>query len=1062
MLNRIIAFSLKNRLFVMAIALLVMAYGTIIAIYMPIDVLPDLNRPLVTILTEAPSMVPEDIERLITLPMEQVLNGSTGVTRVRSGSGLGLSVIYVEFDWGTDIYRNRQIVQEKLQLIASKLPPDITPQMAPISSIMGQIQMIGVQSKSGTIDPTDLRVLADYTIKYRLLAIQGVAQIVTIGGAPRQLQIIVDIDKLRLLDVSLDEIQTAVQKTNINSSGGFLSMGAKSPIITVIGFAVDEEAIEDAVVKISPTRPIRLKDVAEIKFGPALVRTGEAGIDGKGGVIMVIFKQPQTDTVTLTNRINKELQLMQEGFPEDIVLVNDLFQQATFIHRAIDNVIEAVRDGGILVVIVLLLFLMNLRITFITLTAIPLSVAITAIIFSIFDLSINTMTLGGLAVAIGALVDDAIVDVENVHRRLKENAQLKFPKNKLWVIFRASSEVRQPILIGTLLVIVVYLPLFFLSGLEGRLFTPIGIAYILSVSASLFVALTVTPILCYTLLSNKEEHKEKGDSWVVRCLKIIVGKMIFFSIKQTKIIIGLFLSLLIISIFLLMTRGSQFLPPFNEGVAQINMFLPPEVGLETSDLFGGRLEKILTQVEGVKHIARRTGRAEGDEHAEGVNNTEIIITFDSNSKRSRKEIIGEVRQKIKKDFRGIPTEVDQPLSHLLSHMMSGVRAQVAIKIFGTDLDVLRSQAKKVKAAIENIPGIADLYVEQQVLVDNIVIEPKREELARLGLTVEDISEFIELAMEGEIISRMRVESFTFPIILRLEENDRNDLEKIRNFRIKRDSGISVLFSDIANVYVGKTPNNINRENVSRRIVIQHNIAGRSLGEVVADVDKALDPIRKELAQTPGYSIQIGGQYEAQVQATRMIFILSIASILIMFMVLYIYFKSVNLSLQILMSIPMAFVGGVFFIVWSEQPISIATLVGLISLGGIASRNAILLVDRYLYLMREEKIPFGMEMIIRAGQERMVPVMMTALSSGIALVPIALYPDKPGSEILYPVATVIIGGLISSTILDFLVRPAIFWLFGKNAAETVTQIPEEFDAATEKLFSEFQSANGSNS
>lgn len=1062
MLNRIIAFSLKNRLLVMVIALLVMSYGTIVAIYMPIDVLPDLNRPLVTILTEAPSMVPEDIERLITLPMEQVLNGSTGVTKVRSASGLGLSVVYVEFDWGTDIYRNRQIVQEKLQLIASKLPANITPQMAPISSIMGQIQLVGVQSKSGAIDSTDLRALVDYNIKYRLLAIQGVAQIVTIGGAPRQLQIIVDLDKLRLLDVSLEEIQTAVQKTNLNSSGGFLSMGAKSPIITVMGLAMNEEAIKDAVVKLSPTRPIRLRDVASIQFGPALVRTGEAGIDGKDGVIMVIFKQPQTDTVALTNRINKELQVMQEGFSEDVILVNDLFQQATFIHRAIDNVIEAVRDGGILVIVVLFLFLMNFRITFITLTAIPLSVAVTSIIFSLFDLSINTMTLGGLAVAIGALVDDAIVDVENVHRRLKENALQKVPKNKLWVIFRASSEVRQPILIGTLLVVVVYLPLFFLSGLEGRLFTPIGIAYILSTSASLVVALTVTPILCYALLSNNEEHTEKGDSFVVRSLKKIVGKMIFFSIKQSKIIIGLFLSLLIASVFLLMTRGSQFLPPFNEGVAQINMFLPPEVGLETSNLFGARLEKILTQVEGVKHIARRTGRAEGDEHAEGVNNTEIIVTFDPNSKRSREEIIGEVRHKLKEDFRGIPTEVDQPLSHLLSHMMSGVRAQVAIKIFGTDLDILRRQAKKVEAAIKGIPGIADLYVEQQVLVDNIVIDPKREELARLGLTVQDIAEFIELAMEGEIISRMRIESFTFPIILRLEEKDRNDLEKIRNFRVKRDNGMSVLFSDVANVYIGKTPNNINRENVSRRIIIQHNIAGRSLGEVVTDVDRALEPIRRELAQTPGYSIQIGGQYEAQVQATRMIFLLSIASLLIMFMVLYIYFKSINLSLQILMSIPMAFIGAVFYIVYSQQSISVATLVGLISLGGIASRNAILLLDRYLYLMREEKISFSIEMIVRAGQERMVPVMMTALSSGIALVPIVLYPDKPGSEILYPVATVIIGGLISSTILDFVVRPTIFWLFGKNVAETVTQTPEAFDAATEKIFSEFQSKNDSKS
>ncbi|WP_372365391.1 efflux RND transporter permease subunit [Candidatus Uabimicrobium sp. HlEnr_7] len=1052
MLNRIIAFSLKNRILVIFASLFIAVYGTFIAFTMPVDVLPDLNRPTVTVVTEVHSLVPEDVERLITIPLEQVFNGATGVERVRSSSGLGISIIIVEFEWDTDIYRNRQIVQEKIQLAKSKLPKEANPQMAPISSIMGQIQLVGIQSK--TIKTTELRALVDYKIKYRLLAIPGISQIISIGGAPRQLQVIVNSDRMRAFDVTLAEVAKAVEKANINSAGGFINIGAKGPSITVTGRIIDKKQLQKAVVRFDKIRPITINDVAMVEFGPAAIRVGDAGINAYEGVIMGIFKQPGTDTVAVTEKINKELLSLQKGLSKDITIVPDIFQQSIFIERAIHNVVEAVRDGGALVFLVLFLFLMSIRTTFITLTAIPLSVAITTIIFDLFGLSINTMTLGGLAVAIGALVDDAIVDVENVYRRLRENAVLTQPKHPLWVIFRASSEVRKPILFGTLLVIVVYLPLFFLAGLEGRLFVPIGIAYILSVASSLIVALTITPILCYYLLSTKNE-KAKGDTWVVRKLKNLTGTVISFSIRNHSSVLAVFLVTVLVGLFLLINSGSQFLPPFNEGVAQVNMYLPPEVALKTSNDFGKRLEKILVSVPGVHNIGRRTGRSENDEIAHGVNITEIFVTFDPKANLSRNEVVADIRQKLKKEFPGIPSEVDQPLSHMLSHMLSGVKAQVAIKTYGQDLETLRSIAKKIESAIKPIPGVVDLYVEQQVLVDHIVIEPRREQLTKLGVSVEEIAEFVELAMEGEEVSRMQIGSFTYPIIVRLKYQKRQNLDDIRKLKVRTENGALLRLSDLANVYLGKTPNNINRENVSRLIVVQHNVAGRSLGEVIADIQQALKPLREELAKTTGYSIRIGGQYAAQISATKRIFILSFVSLIIMFLVLYAHFKSASFAVLVLTSIPMAFVGAMLYIVLSNQDISVATMVGLISLGGIAARNSILLLDRYVHLMRDDKMAFSPQMIIQAGKERMVPVIMTALTSGIALVPIALAPGEPGREILYPVATVIIGGLISATILDFIVVPALFWMFGKPAAEKMAIVPEVYDAATEEMSLAFQ-------
>lgn len=1054
MLNRIIAFALKNRVFVVVASLLVAGYGTYTALRMPIDVLPDLNRPTVTIMAEAHAMVPENVERLVTIPIEQMLNGATGVTRVRSSSGLGLSVIQVEFGWATEIFRNRQIVQEKLQLAQAKLPPDVNVQMAPISSIMGQIQLVGFQSKSGNTEVSAIRAMVDQNIKPRLMSISGVAQIVSIGGAPRQMQITVDADKLRTFDVTMEEVADAVRSANLNASGGFMNVGAKGPVITVTGRIELESQMADAVVKPDPERPVRVKDVATVNFGPAAIRTGEAGVNAKPGVISVIFKQPGVDTVDLTNRVNNELAELQATLSEDIVIVNDVFQQADFIHRAIENVEDAVRDGAILVVIILFVFLLNFRTTFITLTAIPLSVAVTAIVFALFGLSINTMTLGGLAVAIGALVDDAIVDVENVFRRLRQNSASADPANSLLVIFRASSEVRNPILIGTLLVVVVYLPLFYLSGLEGKLFSPIGVAYIISTLASLVVSLTVTPVLCYYLLGGKFTAAHDKDGWLVRKLKVSTGYVIRFSMAYPLPILGVLLATVLSGVFVLANRGSEFLPAFNEGSYQANLILPPDTGLDASNAYGKRLEEVIMEVKGVKHVGRRTGRAEGDEHAEGVNTTEAIVSVDPTAGRSRDEIRDEVQARLEAEFPGAAVAVEQPLAHLLSHLLSGVNAQVAIKIYGPDLEVLRRTSAEVEAAIRPIPGVSGLYTQPLVLIDQIAIEPKRENLASAGLTVKDIAEAVELGGGGEEISRINIGQVSYPVIVRLSEKDRRDVQSLRNLQLRTPKGQRILLSDVASVEFLKTPNNINRENVSRRAVVQHNVAGRSLGEVVADVARVLEPVKARLAATPGYSIRISGQFEAQAEAERLLIALSLVSLAAMFLILFMHFKSVNLSLQVLMSIPMAFVGAVAYIVLSGQTMSIATLVGLISLGGIASRNAILLIDHYVHLMREEGETFSMEMIVRAGQERMVPVLMTALCSGIALVPLALSPDKPGREILYPVATVIIGGLISSTLLDFLVTPGLFWTFGRKDAERLAKEIHRPDVAAEAMAEQF--------
>lgn len=1036
MLNRIIAAALANRAIVLLIALLVGGYGLFKAANTPIDVLPDLNRPIVTVMTEAHGMVPEDVERLVTWPIEQVMNGATGVFRVRSASGLGLSVVYVEFDWGTDIYLDRQIVAEKLQSAVPALPPDVQPILAPISSIMGQVQMIGFQSKTGETDILELRRRIDRDVRPRILSLSGIAQVITIGGQPSELQVVVDADKLRVFDVTLQEVAEATEGANVNVAGGFLNIGAKGPLVAVSGLLEKPEELTGAVVREDPVRPVRIEDVADVVFGPAAIPTGTAGINGEPGIVMVIMKQPGIDTLALTERVNAELRQIQRELPSDVVIDDGVFQQAAFIERAIDNVLEAVRDGAILVVIILFLFLLNFRTTFITLSAIPLSVAIASLVFAAFGLTINTMTLGGLAVAIGTLVDDAIVDVENVFRRLHQNSRKERKEPVLWVLFAASSEVRKPVMYGTFLVTVVYLPLFFLSGIEGRLFAPIGLAYIISVFASTFVALTVTPVLCYYLLGRRAQQAsdEKYGGWLVTRLRAAAATGVHFSTRHVERILAVCVVAFLIIGTLLMNTGSTFLPPFNEGTAQVNIVLPPDASLETSDRFGRRMEDLIKDIDGVASVARRTGRAPQDEHAMPVSVSEAIVNFDPNSTRSREEVIEEIRDKMSYEFPGVAYSAEQPLAHLLSHLLSGVTAQVAIKIAGPDLDVLRDTAAEVEAKVKAIDGVRDLYTEPQVLIDQVEVKPRRTELARQGIGVDTLAETVELAMGGQEVSRLQVGQIAYPIKVRLREEDRQNLSQLAGLYLRRGDASLVRIADVADVRVSKTPNNINRENVQRRIVVQHNVGGRSLGEVVTEVNAALGPVREKLAAMSGYTIRISGQFEAQQEATQLIMSLSALSIVLMVLILYMHFRSMRLAMLVLLTRPVAFIGAGAYVVLSGQVMSVATLVGFIALLGVAARNAILLVDHYMHLMREEGESFSIEMLVRAGQERIVPVLMTALTSGIGLVPLALAADQPGRELLYPVATVIIGGLVTNTLLDFLVMPGLFWRFGCAEAE----------------------------
>lgn len=1035
MLNRIIQWALNNRLFVAAGALLLLIYGVFVVIHLPVDVLPDLNRPTVTVMAEAEGLSPEEVEALVTLPIESLLNGATNVQRVRSFSGVGLSIVFIEFDWGSNIYIDRQLVSEKLQLAAEKIPEGISPVMGPISSIMGEIMLVGLSSES--TPPIEVRTLAEWVIRPRLLSIPGVAQVISIGGGLKQYQVNIDPAKLKAYGISLKEATEAVEASNVNTTGGFLEKSSQEYLIRNVGRITTIEELESSVVAYRNGTPVFLKQIASVGFGPQ-VKRGDGSVNGKPAVIMSIQKQPGANTVELTKRIDKALEEIQRSLPPDVKVHKEIFRQSNFIEAAIKNVEEALRDGALIVAIVLFCFLMNFRTTFITLTAIPLSFIITFLFMKLTGMSINTMTLGGLAIAIGELVDDAIVDLENVFRRLKENVLKEKPENPLVVIYHASSEIRNSIVYATIVIMLVFLPFFFLSGVEGRLFQPIGVAYIVSLVASLLVSLTVTPVLCSYLLPNarfmrKEAlTEEKKDSPLVRWLKKQDLKLLHWTLKHPwKILTGTSIIFLIaISLFPFM--GKEFLPEFNEGSATINLLALPGTSLAESNKLGTVAEKRLLEIPEVASTARRTGRAELDEHAEGVHYSEIDVLF-KKTKRSKEAVLHDIRDKLSQ-IPGTVLNIGQPISHRIDHLLSGIRAQVAVKIFGTDLTQLRAKAAEVEQVMGGIKGVVDLQIEKQVLIPQILIRLKREKIARYGLRVGEVSELLETALNGKVVSEVLEQQRTFDVLVRLDEPWRNDLETISKVLIDTPTGAKIPINQVAEVREDRGPNVIARENVQRRIVIQCNAAGRDLGSIIKEMQKK---IASQVHLPEGYFITYGGQFESQQQASRLILFLSLFTIVLVFLLLYSHFKSSRIALQVMVNLPVSTIGGVVAVFLTGGTLSIASLVGFVTVFGIASRNGIMMISHYLHLMKEEGENFDEKMIIRGSIERLVPVLMTAATAALGLIPIALFGHgQTGKEILFPVATVILGGLISSTLLDMAVTPALFFKFGRPAAEKI--------------------------
>ncbi len=1040
MLDKIIRFSLHNRLIVLAAAAILLVAGTYMALRIPIDVLPDLNRTRVTIFLESNGLAPEEIETQVVLPVETALNGAPGVEAVRSSSAIGLGMVYVEFDWNTDIYRARQLVAEKLQTVS--LPTGIMPIMGPITSVMGQFMYIGL-SADKTTTPAELRTLADFTVRRRLLTIKGISQVIPIGGDRLQYQVQVSSTKLKQFGVGLDEVEKALGQATRNTTGNFYYEYGTEVLIRNVGRAESLDDLGNTVITSRNGQPILLKQVAEVKFGAAFKR-GDGSINGKPAVIMAVEKQPGANTVALTNEIEKACVELQQALPKDVKLNPKIFQQKNFIENSINNVVEALRDGFILVVVILFLFLMNLRTTVITLTAIPLSLVITAIIFQLLHVSINTLTLGGLAIAIGELVDDAIVDVENVFRRLRENKALGSPKSTLRVVYEASSEVRNSIVYATVIVVLVFVPLFFMEGIEGRIFAPLGIAYITSITASLFVSLTVTPVLCSYLLGSKNQSTQYKGFWanflgaeghqedtkIVRWLKKQDTRLLDWALQRPKSIIGAAIVMIVISMGAIPFFGTEFLPPFNEGSFTINLIAPPGTSLEESNRMGTLAEKLMLQVPEVEYASRRTGRAELDEHVEPVSRSEIEVALKSEVERNRDEIIADIRKKLSV-IKGVNISVGQPISHRIEHLLSGVQAQIALKLYGNDLSELRSKAGEIKNVMQGVAGVTDLNIERQVMVPQLLIRIKRDALQRYGLQAGKVAEELEVFYNGKVTGQIYDGQKSFDILVRANEQERSNLEAIRNTQISTPDGMLVPLEQIANIEQTVTVNQVMHENTQRRMVISANVQGRDLGSAVDEIKKKVG----QLQLPAGYYVVYSGLIESQSSATQLIGLLSVFSILGIYLVLFSHFKSSRMVLQIMLNVPLALVGSVVAVSLTGGVFSVATLVGFITLTGIASRNGIMMISHYIHLVEHEGETFGKHMIVRGSLERLVPVLMTALVAALALIPLTLDPQAAGKEILYPVATVILGGLISSTLLDMIVTPVVFYAFGKRALET---------------------------
>ncbi len=1046
MLNAILRFSLQQRLLVVSLALLMSGYGLWTAGNLPIDVFPDIDRPRVVIMTEATGMAPEEVESQVTFPIETAVNGANGVQAVRSMSSTGLSVIYVEFGFGTNIFTARQVVNERLQMVAERLPKLAKPQLAPISSVMGQILVLGMWSQTDEVSSIELRTQADWIVRQRLLSIPGVAQVFTMGGGRKQFQVQIDQDALVKYGITIDQVRKAVAASNENATGGYLNQRPNELLVRALGRIQSIEDLKNIAIANGSGRPVALSMIANVveaaqaKRGDAsaYVREQSGKFTGGSAVVLTVSKQPGADTRRITHEIESALVEIQPSLSAG-VRIEPLYSQVHFIDRAIENVLGALRDGGGLVVIILFLFLMNFRTTFISLTAIPLSLLLTVLVFYVCGLSINTMTLGGLAVAIGELVDDAVVDVENIFRRLKENASLASPRSSLRVVYDASLEVRSSIVYSTIIVCLVFLPLFALSGMEGRLFAPLGVAYIVSILASLLVSLTVTPVLAYWLLPSSRAIQQHKDGLLLRTLKRAVAYVIRFSLNFPWLNLAAVLAMVVIAGWYVTRLDRDFLPSFNEGAIQLNVLLPPGNSLATSIETNGAVEAALLDNANVRNFVRRTGRAELDEHAEPVTASEYIIDLDALSRRTRDEQLSQIRADLDA-IPGIVYSVEQPISHLISHMLSGVKAQVGIKLYGDDLDQLRQKATEVEAVIGQVRGVRDLLVEQQSLIPQLKIEYDRSKLLSAGLTVGELNQLIETAMSGQVVTEVMQGQRTFDVLVRLKEDARENLDVLRRLPIELPAGGIVPLESVARIYDSFGPNTIQREKIRRRIVIQCNTADRGLVDVVEEIRAKLSTISESLP--PGYYFEFSGQFESQRQASRVILWLFIVALIGVFLTLFAMFRSINLALQVMAAIPMAFIGSVAAIAITGQTLSIASMVGFISLGGIASRNGILLLQHYLHLVKHEGESFTHAMIVRAGQERLAPVLMTALTAGIGLVPLVLAAGQPGKEILYPVATVILGGVISSTLLDFFVHPALFWLFGSRtlpADESLEQV-----------------------
>ncbi|HCT52648.1 MAG TPA: CusA/CzcA family heavy metal efflux RND transporter [Balneola sp.] len=1025
MLDAIIRGALRQRLIVLVSSLALLIAGIFVVRDMPVDIFPDLTAPTVTVMTEAHGMAPEEVERLVTLPVETAVNGATGVRRVRSSTAKGISIVWVEFEWGTDIFQARQIVNEKLQMVASSLPEDVpAPIMAPISSIMGEIMLVSVNSENHS--ELEVRTAADWEIRRRLLAIPGVAQVIPIGGGKKQYQVRVDPEKLQQFSVTLDQVLFAVKASNKNFSGGFVREYSNEYTIRGIGRAYSIEDIEQSVVTERGNQPILIGDVATVEIAAA-EKIGEASVDAEPAVIISIQKQPGANTLELTDKIDETLSEIEASLPSGFSINTHLFRQADFIDLAIENVIEALRDGAILVIIILFLFLANFRTTLISLTAIPLALVASIFVLKFFDITINTMTLGGMAIAIGVIVDDAIIDVENVFKRLRENSKLPATKQKasIDVIFEASKEIRSSIINATLIIMIVFLPLFFLSGVEGRMLKPLGLAYIVSIGASLIIAMTVTPAMCYYLLRGEGVKGKLEESWFTKKLKSGYENVLDFTLQFKKSILLGTLGLFIVAMILVPFLGRSFLPEFNEGTLVISTVTIPGTSLDESNEMGTRIEKILLAHPGIISTSRRTGRAELDEHAQGVNASEIDAKFEVPEGYTKEEMLNEIRADLS-IVPGTNITIGQPIGHRIDHMLSGTRANIAVKIFGSDLYELRSKAEEVRAQMENITGVVDLSVEQQQNVPQIQIKPDRRALARYGITIEDLSEMVDVAFAGEVVSQILEEDKMFDLTVRFDENHRGSMDKIRQARFNLESGVIIPLSELASIESKSGPNTISRENVQRKIVVSANVSGRDLRSTV---DEIRANVETNVSFPQGYFVEYGGQFESAAQATRTISLLSIISILGIYLLLYLEFGSLKTALLVMVNLPFALIGGIFTVMFTSGIVSIASLVGFITLFGIATRNGILMVSHYQQLLSEGKE--FLEAIRQGSLERLNPILMTALTAGLALIPLAIAVGEPGNEIQSPMAQVILGGLISSTLLNMIVIPALFAQFSSE-------------------------------